>query len=39
MKPLNNRHIGGKAIVRCREDVPILEVGWPATPLNPEVVN
>ena len=38
VKPLNSGHIGGKAFVRCREVVPILEVGWPATPLNPEVV-
>ena len=37
--PLNNGHIGGKAVIHCREVVPILEVGWPATPLNPEVVN
>ena len=39
VKPLNNGRIGGKAIVHCREVVPISEVGWPATPLNPEVVN
>ena len=39
VKPLNSGHIGGEAIVRCREIVPISEVGWPATPLNPEVVN
>ena len=39
VKPLNSRHIGGKAIVHCREVVPISEVGWPAMLLNPMVVD
>jgi hypothetical protein len=39
VKPLNNKHIGGKAVVCCREVVPISEVGRAAMPLNSEVAN